>query len=87
MITPLKVLSFLSLGRGTGLDICEPLLTYSAFLQFYVLFNNISIISGQWEGDINSLTTEKQTTKFSSANFQKILNPSYTILRIQRLEG
>ena len=35
----------------------------------------------------NSLTTEKQTTKFSSANFQKILNPSYTILRIQRLEG
>ena len=35
----------------------------------------------------NSLTTEKQTTKFLSANFQKILNPSYTILRIQRLEG
>ena len=37
--------------------------------------------------NFNSLTTEKQTTKFSSANFQKILNPSYTILRIQRLEG
>ena len=36
---------------------------------------------------INSLTTEKQTTKFSSANFQKKLNPSCTILRIQRLEG
>ena len=36
---------------------------------------------------INSLTTEKQTTKFSSANFQKILSPSYIILRIQRLEG
>ena len=36
---------------------------------------------------INSLTTEKQTTKVSSANFQKNLNPSYTILRIQRLEG
>ena len=35
----------------------------------------------------NSLTTEKQTTKFSSANFQKILSPSYIILRIQRLEG
>ena len=35
----------------------------------------------------NSLTTEKQTTKFSSANFQKISNPNYTILRIQRLEG
>ena len=37
---------------------------------------------------INSLTTEKQTTKFSSANFQKKKkNPSYTIKRIQRLEG
>ena len=36
---------------------------------------------------INSLTTEKQTTKFSSANFQKMLSPSYIILRIQRLEG
>ena len=35
----------------------------------------------------NLLTTEKQKTKFSSANFQKILNPSYIILRIQRLEG
>ena len=35
----------------------------------------------------NSLTTEKQTTKFLSANFQKILNPSYIILRIQRLES
>ena len=36
---------------------------------------------------INSLTTEKQTTKFSSANFQKMLSPCYSILRIQRLEG
>ena len=36
---------------------------------------------------VNSLTTEKQTTKFSSANFQKMLSPSYIILRIQRLEG
>ena len=36
---------------------------------------------------VNSLTTEKQTTKFSSADFQKFLNPSYIILRIQRLEG
>ena len=35
----------------------------------------------------NSLTTEKQTTTFSSANFQKMLSPSYIILRIQRLEG
>ena len=36
---------------------------------------------------LNSLTTEKQTTKYSSANFQKMLSPSYIILRIQRLEG
>ena len=39
-----------------------------------------------WGKEFNSLTTESQTTKFSSANFQKISNPSYTILRIQRLE-
>ena len=32
---------------------------------------------------VNSLTTEKQTTKVSSANFQKKLNPSYIILRIE----
>ena len=38
-------------------------------------------------GKLNSLTTKKQTTKFSSANFQKMLSPSYIILRIQRLEG
>ena len=36
---------------------------------------------------LNSLTTEKQTTKFSSANFQKMLSPSYIILRIQNLGG
>ena len=36
---------------------------------------------------INFLTTKKQTTKFSSANFQKMLSLSYIILRIQRLEG
>ena len=30
---------------------------------------------------------KKQTTKFSSAIFQKMLSPSYIILRIQRLEG
>ena len=29
---------------------------------------------------VNSLTIEKQTTKFSSANFQKKLSPSYIIL-------
>ena len=36
---------------------------------------------------LNSLTTKKQTTKFSSASFQNILSPNYIILRIQRLEG
>ena len=36
---------------------------------------------------INSLTTKKQTTKYSSANFQKTLSPSCIILRIQRLES
>ena len=35
----------------------------------------------------NSLTTKKQTTKFSSANFQKMLSPSYTILRTETLRG
>ena len=34
-----------------------------------------------------SITTERQTTKFSSANFQKMLSPSSVILRIQILEG
>ena len=34
---------------------------------------------------VNSLTTEKHTTKFSSANFsKKKLNPCYFIMRIQR---
>ena len=32
-------------------------------------------------------TTKKQTTKFLSAYFKKILSPSYIIFRIQRLEG
>ena len=38
---------------------------------------------------INSLTavTKKQTTIFSSGNFQKMLNTSYIIMRIHRLEG
>ena len=45
------------------------------------------IISNKIDHSFNSLTTEKQTTNFSSAKFQKILNPSYIILRIQRLEG
>ena len=39
------------------------------------------------QSKLNSLTTQKQTTKFLSANFQKNLSPSYIISRIQRLEG
>ena len=31
----------------------------------------------------NYFTTKKQTTKFSSANFQKMLSSSYIILRFQ----
>ena len=39
--------------------------------------------------DFKSLSTKKQTTKFSPANFQqkKMLSPSYIILRIRRLDG
>ena len=36
---------------------------------------------------INFLTTKKLMTKFSSANFQNMLSPSYFILKIQRQEG
>ena len=36
---------------------------------------------------LNSLTTKKQTTKFSSANFPKMISPSYIMLTIQILEG
>ena len=32
-----------------------------------------------------SFITKKQTTKFPSANFQKMLSPSSIMLRIQRL--
>ena len=35
----------------------------------------------------NSLTTRKQRTNFSFANFQKVLNSSCIILRIQRLRA
>ena len=36
---------------------------------------------------VNSLTTERQTTKLSSANFQTMLSQSFIVLGIQRLEG
>ena len=35
----------------------------------------------------NSLTTKKQTTKFSSANFPKMSTINFITLRIQRLES
>ena len=47
----------------------------------------INLHSFVTEKRFNSLTTKKQTTKFSSANFQKMLSPSYIILRIQKLAG
>ena len=34
---------------------------------------------------IGSLTIKKQTAKFSSADFKKMVSPSYVILRIQKL--
>ena len=40
------------------------------------------ISGGVYTRTLKSLITEKQTTKFSSANFQKMLSPSYIILRI-----
>ena len=36
---------------------------------------------------LNSLITKKQTTKFLSANFQKMFSPCCIILRVQRLGG
>ena len=35
----------------------------------------------------NSLSAKKQTTKFTSANFQKLLCPSYMISKIHKQEG
>ena len=46
------------------------------------LRNNIVVLI-----HLNCLTTKKQATKFSSANFHKMLSSSYIILRIQRLGG
>ena len=67
----------------------EPDTALNPFLVFYTYFRRI----------INSVVliviplttkkkkkTDKQMTKFSPANFQKMLSPSYIILRIQRLE-
>ena len=39
--------------------------------------DSFKVVSGRvYSVGVNSLTTKKQTTKFLSANFQKILNPS-----------
>ena len=35
----------------------------------------------------NSLATKKQTTKFSSANFQKMLSPSYINIENSKTRG
>ena len=51
------------------------------------LYLFVSLISDYFHKDLNSLTTKEQTTKFTSANFQKMLSPCYIILRAQRLEG
>ena len=42
---------------------------------------------GMSDAKVDSITTKSQTTKFSSANFQKKLSSIYTIWRNQRLEG
>ena len=39
-----------------------------------------TILRGCMFGGLNSLTTKKQTTKVSSANFSKMSSPSYIIL-------
>ena len=36
---------------------------------------------------VNSLAIKEQMAKLSSANFQKMLSPSYIILRIQKTIG
>ena len=48
--------------------------------------NSFKILDGGTGNSVIFLTAKKQTTKFLSAKFQKLLSPSYIILRIQRLE-
>ena len=65
-----------------------------------ILLHIITIFILKWENSLpntynpkdldpvfNSFTTKNQTTKFSSANFQKMFSPSYIMLRFQRLDG
>ena len=65
------------------LRVSGPALIYIC-LCFYI-YASVSLGDGSSTSTLNSLTTKKQMTKFSSANFQKILSPSYIILRIQIL--
>ena len=46
------------------------------------------VVISEYKGmQFNPLTTRKQMIKFSFANFQNILSPSYITFRIKRLEG
>ena len=53
----------------------------------YARVIHIKIFQKLRADNFNSLTTKKQTTKFSSANFQKMLSPSYIMLGIQKTRG
>ena len=65
-------------GAGCGGKGTERLVSISVPLQSKICFNRHCI---------KSLSIKRQTTKFTSANFQKKSFPSYYILRIRRLEG
>ena len=57
--------------------------------QFYLELLSLQNITHPWRSIdlLNFLITKKQMTKFSSANFQKMLSPSYIILKNQRLDS
>ena len=70
---------------------CNLLLIYKVFVIQTVQDDlGRTAITGKNESDriasLNSLSAKKQTTKFTSAIFQKMLSQSYIILRIKRLE-
>ena len=47
-------------------------------LKKYLRLSSAAVLMGTLR--VNSLITEKQTTKFSSANFQRMLCPSYILI-------
>ena len=53
---------------------------------FFFFLGGGGVGGGEGGGGFASLTSKKETSKFSSANFQKMLSPIYIILRIQRPE-